>query len=357
MKRRMGVTAAVLAGVAGVAIAAGVAGPGTAAAGTVPSWTRMFESPTSGAFLSIAAISKTNVWTVGEHYQGSQTVYKPFVEHFNGNDWKPVKFPNVAMTTDRVQATSATNVWVFGYGKNPQSVAQSVVYRWDGKQWHRVPVPANTSMQGSVVLGPKNVWAFGGSWTLGDVFHWNGSTWQGYDIHFMPEGIAASSASNVWMAGETRATKTITTAKAYRWNGTRWLGVSTPHPVADLGLGLTVLSPSNVWLGWASSTKTNGVKTQAAHWNGQKWTTITAPSTLIADSTQIVPDARGGYWFGPFADWTGKAWIDTEPAPPQYTPLGSLVRVPGTSSFLAGASVWDAGSATQHPAIYRLTVG
>lgn len=40
-------------------------------------------------------------------------------------------------------------------------------------------MPSETYLQGTVVLGPSNVWAFGGSGSMaGDIFHWNGLTFR-----------------------------------------------------------------------------------------------------------------------------------------------------------------------------------
>ena len=184
--------------------AAGVLAPGTASASTSSGWNRIFQPRVSGIFQSIAAISKNNVWAVGDLLQGNKTVYKPYVQHFNGTGWKTVKFPAATMTTDTVQATSASDVWVFGLTQNSKNIASSAAYRWDGARWHKLPVPAYTYLQGTVVLSPSNIWAFGGSLNLpGDVFHWNGSKWKSYNLNFFPQDISASSAGNVWLSGLT----------------------------------------------------------------------------------------------------------------------------------------------------------
>ena len=114
------------------------------------------------------------------------------------------------------------------------------------------------------------------------------------------------------------------------------------------------LSPSNVWLGWETSTKD-----QAAHWNGHTWTVLTAPANANADAYQIVPDGRGGYWFGPFADWTGTKWLGGFSVSPEFSSGGleAPVRLPGTMTFMAPAGVANTGSSVEHPTIYRLTLG
>lgn len=351
----MAAAAAALAGAIGVAGSAGAAAPGTARASTVLTWNRVYQASSAGSFFSLAAISARNVWAVGELDQGGKALYKPFIRHFNGNAWTPVAFPGTAMYTVSVQATSASDVWVFGYTKNAKNVSSSAAYRWDGKHWHKVPLPAYTTLQGTLVLGPSNVWAFGGSLSVGgDIFHWNGRSWKAYDINFVPQDMSASSGSNVWLTGMTWVTKKKEVAKAYRWNGSRWLGVATPHPVINVGPDVLALSPSNVWLGWETSTKN-----QAAHWNGHAWTVLTAPADVQADTFQIVPDGRGGYWFGPFADWTGKTWISGIGVSPDFSTAGfdDFARIPGTTTFLMAAGVANTGASVPHPTIYRLSLG
>jgi hypothetical protein len=352
MKRWMAAAAAVLAGMIGVAA------PGTARAAAAPGWIRVFQSPLSGSFFSIAAIGQRNIWAAGDEFTPSgNLVYKPFIRHFNGSAWTPMTIPGAAMTSDRVQATSGGDVWVFGLTKNPENIGASAAYRWDGAHWHRIPLPAFTYLQGSVVLGPSSVWAFGSSETMdGNVFHWNGRTWKSYNVNFLnfiPQYMSASSGSNVWLTGMIWANKKTEVAKAYRWNGSRWLGVATPHPAVTSGPSVTALSPSNVWIGWQTSTKN-----QAAHWNGHTWTVLTSPDTVDANSFDITPDGRGGYWFGPFADWTGKTWISADSISPDFSRggFGDVVRIPGTSTFLMAAGVANTDSSAQQPTLYRLTL-
>jgi hypothetical protein len=353
MKRRTTVMTAALAAGIGLAGVTGLAAPATARASTPRSWNLIFQARDQGIFQSIAAVSSTNVWAVAELARGSGIVYRPFITHFDGKAWKAVTIRGARMTSDAVQATSPTDVWVFGLTLNPQNIAASGAYRWDGKHWRKIPVPRNTYLQGTVVLGPSNVWAFGSSGTLpGDVFHWNGRKWGHYNLNFFPQFISASSARNVWLTGMTRVGKKEK-ATAYRWDGSRWRAVPTPHPVIDFGPGVTALSPSNVWIGWETTTMTSG-----AHWNGRRWRVITAPGNVDANGYNIIPDGRGGYWFGPFADWTSHAWISASNVSPANSggAFGHIVRIPGTTSFLMAAGVVNVGSSTERPTIYRLNL-
>lgn len=353
MKRWLAAAAAVLAG------AIGLAAPGTARAAAATGWGRVFQSPVSGSFFSMAAVGPRNIWAAGDEFtQSGNLVYTPFIRHFNGSVWTPVTIPGAAMTSDRVQATSGGNVWVFGLTKNPKNIGASAAYRWDGAHWHRIPLPAFTYLQGTVVLGSSSVWAFGSSETMaGDVFHWNGRAWKSYNVNylnFIPQSMSASSGSNVWLTGMTWVNKKTEVAKAYRWDGSRWLGVATPHPAVTSGPSVRALSPSNVWIGWEE-----GQKVQAAHWNGHRWTVLTAPDNVVADSYDIAPDGRGGYWWGAFADWTGTTWTGTFDINPTFSSggFGDVTRIPGTLTFLMPAGIANPGSSVQHPTIYRLTLG
>src|SRR5215469_12809168 len=278
MKRRSVVKVAALAAGVSLAGAASVAAPGTAGASTSPSWKLVFQAHPSGYFGSIAAISKTDVWAVADLFRRGKTLYKPYIWHFNGSTWNAVTIPGATMTSNTVQASSANNVWVIGLTPNSRNLATSAAYRWDGRHWHKIPIPAYTYLQGTVVLSPSNVWAFGGSFTLsGDVFHWNGRRWASYDLNFLAQSVSASSARNVWLTGITWVGKKQV-ATGYRWNGRRWLLVSMPHPVVNSGPGVTVFSRSNVWIGWDTTTKDS-----ALHWNGHWWRVVTAPDNMVAN--------------------------------------------------------------------------
>lgn len=343
MKHRMVVAVAALTAVFGVVT------PTTAGASVTGDWNRAFQSRTDGLFLSIAAISKNNSWAVGNLFNGNKTVYQPFIRHFDGGGWKVVTIPGARnFTSDWVAASSAKNVWILG--TSTSRTYPTTVYRYDGSRWHKVLIPARTDLHDPVVLGPANVWAFGSSGTsTADVFHWNGHRWQGYNLNLLPEALSASAANNVWVAGLTFA-GSAQKATAYRWNGTHWLSVAMPHPVVASSPGVTASLPSDVWIGWDTATTTS-----ALHWNGHRWHVITAPGGISANSFNIVPDGRGGDWFGPFARWTGHIWTGPITVSPENSGggFGPVVRIPGTSSFWLAAGVINAGSSTEEPTIYR----
>jgi len=253
-----------------------------------------------------------------------------------------------------MSAPAANDVWVFGL--TPSSVATSAAYRYDGSRWHKIPVPAQTYLQGAVALGPRNVWAYGSSGTIfapgsdvsATVFHWNGARWQGYNVangNLIGESISASAGNNVWIAGFVW-TGSDERAVAYRWNGTGWHNAGMPRVLND-NPGVAAFSASDVWIGWDTATQS-----LVTHWDGRRWHTLTVPGDVPANTSNVVPDGKGGYWFGDGAILTGSTWA-SEPAIEATGGFGSVVRVPGTESFLQPDSVQPAGSAIQKPTLYR----
>ena len=66
--------------------------------------------------------------------------------------------------------------WVGDYPKGPTLVSQTLILRWNGTSWKRVPSP--TPAGGAFLLGvaavsARNAWAVGG----GLILRWNGVTW------------------------------------------------------------------------------------------------------------------------------------------------------------------------------------
>ncbi|HEY7264049.1 MAG TPA: hypothetical protein VH589_21520 [Trebonia sp.] len=336
----------VFAAALGLAAAGGIVAPGVSQASST-AWYQVYQPNVSGSFYQTAAITKNNIWAVGPNYtRAGHLIYQPFVRHFNGSSWQAITLPQ-GSTADWVAASAApaNNVWVGGL-KN-SSISTTVIYRWNGARWASVPLPALTFLQGVAVLAWNNVWAFGTSGTVAaDVFHWNGSRWQYYIanyVNFIPQGISASAANNVWVSGFAYSgSKQVVVA--YRWNGTAWHGVSMPHPVFDnAGPTVTAVSPSNVWIGWYNTTTT----APALHWDGTQWHTVTPP--YYANPLDIVPDGNGGYWFGAQAILTGSTWT-MEQVPAFSGSFGGVTRIPGTTSALLSAGV-DAGGT--RPTIFR----
>jgi hypothetical protein len=339
-----------VAAVTGLAVVGGLlVAPGSAQASS-SAWYQVYQASARGSFNQTAAISRNNIWSVGETYTATgKSIYKPFIRHYDGRSWKTVTIPGApGFTTDWVSASSAKNVWVGGQKKSSR-IAATVVYRWNGARWSKIPLPAQTELRGVTVLSPTNVWAYSTSSNIPYYFlHWTGKKWRYYldsSTNFIPQGLSASGPKNVWVSGfKWSGSKQL--VAAYRWNGTAWHSVKMPHPVNYAGPSVTAVSASNVWIGWESPTSQ-----QALHWDGHRWHTITVPS--YGNIFDIVPDGKGGYWFGEGASLTKKSvWVLRQE--PEFTGgIGGVTRIPGTTSFLvnAGAAIGD--DTVVRPTIFR----
>ena len=269
-------------------------------------------------------------------------VYKPFIRHYDGTSWRAVTIPGApSFVTAWVSASSAKNVWVGGQGKSSKSSkgVADVVYRWNGARWSKIPLPAQTTLNSVTVLSTDNVWAYADSGTIPyNIFHWTGKKWHYYlgnSTNFIPQGLSASGSTNVWVSGFKWSCNKQLVA-AYRWNGTAWHSVTMPHAVNYGEPTVTAVSASNVWISDDSLSSQH-----ALHWDGHRWTTMNVPS--YGNSSDIVPDGKGGYWFGSGATLTGNVWVSRPE--PEFTDgdTAGVIRIPGTTSFLlnAGAAVGD----------------
>lgn len=109
---------------------------------------------------SVAAVSASDVWAVGSHYEsgvGDQTL----VEHWDGSAWSVVPGANSG-TSDNylygVAATSANDVWAVGQGEEGV-----LVEHWDGSAWSIVPSanPLPTHFESVAVVSTSDAWAVG----------------------------------------------------------------------------------------------------------------------------------------------------------------------------------------------------
>ncbi len=193
----------------------------------------------------VAATSATNAWAVG-HFTGSAGENRVLVEHWNGQAWKVQTSPNPTGANTAgltgVAATSATNAWAVGSYFQQGAGALTVIEHWDGKTWTIEPSPNpgggdGSELNGVAATSAKNVWAVGdidfsngAGKTL--VEHWNGSTWSvqpspnpGSKSNAL-DGVAASSATNVWAVGDYHNAITQPPARnlVLRFNGSSWDG-------------------------------------------------------------------------------------------------------------------------------------
>jgi hypothetical protein len=344
-----------LATVAAAVLTVATALPGDAA--TTAEWRlSSYASSVNGGMTSVAAISRTDAWAVGNTSHGTTPVNSPYVLHWNGSTWRTVSIPGSnGYVSSIVAASSASNVWVLGTDWN--DTLNQKLFRYDGSHWHTMSVPEDDNLSTLVVLSATDVWLTGqisctGGKCVTDVFQWNASKWLAHPIDSTVFNIAGSAATNIWavgLGGVNQKTDEGTVA-AYRWAGTRWTPVAMAHPKMSGWPDIAIGSARDIWLeGWRGTSS----QVLALHWTGSKWQQVISPSNSAA-SPDPVPYGSSGVWMGPWAAWTGRGWVSTL----QHLPwsdgiIEDFVQVPGAAGSYWGAANAEksANSAITHPAM------
>jgi hypothetical protein len=288
-----------------------------------------------GALYAVAATSASNAWAVG----GSDgTPGSTQILHWNGTTWKQVPSPVPAGggTLFGVSATSASDAWAVGCAGNcfqGFGGIKTLILHWNGTAWKRVPSPSpgtGSSLSAVTAVSAHNAWAVGctafcflssaSPHTV--ILHWNGTGWKqaaspaGATIGAL-NGIAASSAANVWAvgcAGHCFGPMATTKTMIVRWNGSTWKHVASPSPAG--GSVLTAVTATSASNAWAVGYTRNSEKTLIMRWNGTSWKQAPSPTPgqfsqllgVAATSTRNAWAVGGDLNGAIVQHWNGTAW-------------------------------------------------
>ena len=189
----------------------------------------------------MAATSARSAWAVGDYIAGISV--KTLILRWNGTAWKRVPSPSPAPSKgladllNGVAATSAGNAWAVGDISCGCGPGPSLILRWNGTTWKRVPSPpaGGAALRGVAATSARSAWAVGDTMT-GDtsfktvILRWNGKAWKqvpspapGGSSSSL-SGVATTSATNAWAVGGTFNSTVSGSGKALilRWNGKTW---------------------------------------------------------------------------------------------------------------------------------------
>ena len=178
-------------------------------------------APLHDYLYGVAATSPKNAWAVGTTARGAGG--RTVIEHWNGKAWKVQPSPSRgASKLYGVAATSPTNAWAVGYYHYKRGQAVGVlIEHWGGQRWKIQPtpkLPGFSLLSGVVATSSTNAWAAGYSQLKnGSVYrtvieHWGGKRWKiqrtpnpaGSTQTNVLSGVAATSPTNAWTAGQVR---------------------------------------------------------------------------------------------------------------------------------------------------------
>lgn len=116
--------------------------------------------------LGMTAISSTDVWAVGDHYDATSGNNEGLIEHWNGTVWSAVSAGPVLQGEELigVAGKAANDVWAVG-GGGARGGGAPFIEHWNGSNWSVVAVTPAFST-GGILLGVvarslANTWAVG----------------------------------------------------------------------------------------------------------------------------------------------------------------------------------------------------
>jgi hypothetical protein len=278
---------AVTGGLSLAALALSAAGQASAAPASAPSWhvVKSITSYNEPEFGPIVATSPTNAWAF-EQQAGSA----PVAWHLTGTRWATVPFPAKAGdSAEGAAASGPDNVWAFSVFK---------AFEWNGSHWVvRHEWPVGTYIDSLTVLGPRNVYAFVTTNSVGVVMHFNGTTWSAVPAARGLQSASAISPHDIWAIGG------LTVA---HFNGSSWARTSLGHllpksqHLCSNGLtGIDAQTATNIWVTASGNCQDEGGPLYLLHSNGRAWRRIALPHRYgTADGA--VSDGHGGLWLQVF---------------------------------------------------------
>ncbi len=354
------------------ALAAG-ASPGAAPAAACVSWTGVQPpNPSSSSnFLNgVAVVSSCRAWAVGSYFNG--TAFQTLIDGWDGASWTQQPSPNPAGARrgnelNAVAATSASNAWAVGIYSNGTAY-QTLTEHWNGTIWAQVPSPSPSSsgdnlLSAVAATSASNAWAVG-SYSNGTadqtlIERWNGTTWKrvpspnpGGSARFnVLRSVAATSATSAWAVGY-YSNGTAEQTLIVRWDGTTWKRVPSPSPSSSINrlAGVTATSATSAW---AVGTYDNGIAPQTLieRWNGTAWKRVPGPNPGSANNAFLgvtATSATSAWAVGAYQNgtvfrtligrWNGTAWTQV-PSPNLSSSDNFLQAVDATSA----TSAWAVG--------------
>jgi hypothetical protein len=301
----------------------------------------------------VAAVSADRAWAVGS--AGARSLEGPsraLIVAWNGRAWRPARLPALGnrAVLPGVAAISATNAWAVGEYGGPASSSEgkTLLLHWNGAAWRRVASPVRAAagaLEGVAASSATNVWAVGetkGQRVL--VVRWNGIAWRRIptpQISGELLGVATNSPGNVWVVGAANASTMV----IMHWNGTKWTRMRSPVRYGNLER--VTLIGRDAWAVGASF-GTGGVQTAILHWNGVRWSKVASPrphiflagvAALSADNAWAVgANEPSSKISAAILRWNGRAW-HTVPAP-RLGRYPVLVDVAATSA----GNAWAVGT-------------
>jgi hypothetical protein len=153
------------------------------------------------------APSASDTWAFGAPASDAQAGY---VAHFNGKTWSRGPF---SVQVSDASALSASDIWIGGVIGDAMHES-AVIERWDGRAWHKTPLPSLGVPPGSWVgtgvtaVTPRDAWALVFTLSNGTErsypLHWTGKAWARVALSCAGKAVSAIETDGhggLWLVG------------------------------------------------------------------------------------------------------------------------------------------------------------
>lgn len=209
----------------------------------------------------------------------------------------PTPITGTGGVLESVLALGPDNVWLAGSEDpdNTRGVAEFLHRRPTWRSVTAAPDVANTELDGMAATSATDVWAVGSARpAYGSrrghalALHWNGKVWRRIPTPFAGRGltlsgVAAVSPDDAWAVGGS-VLPSSTTPSGYEevplvlhWDGSTWSRASVPDVGATTLSGVSFSGPGNGWITPSRATGPGGTR-RLLHWTGSGWSVVTAPA-------------------------------------------------------------------------------
>jgi hypothetical protein len=162
---------------------------------SAPSWAQVDSASPAPAgrynlLTGVSASGQGHAWAVGSNPDSGAGPARTLVLRWDGTRWPRVPSPDPGAGANQltgVSAVSGTSAWAVGdYSPNPSGGPQrTLILGWDGTAWSQVsspsPGPASNTLNGVSADAATDAWAVGYfvSKSVRDtlILHWNGTAW------------------------------------------------------------------------------------------------------------------------------------------------------------------------------------
>ena len=267
--------------------------------------------------------------------------------HACAANWTVAKAPGTGVLFS-VAALSASNVWAVGQDR---STGDPLIEHWNGWRWQEKSspaVPGGGGLRSLFSLGPRDIWAIGAMADGTLVEHWNGRSWRtvpapdpgNYVNDLM--SISGTSSDDLWAVGNQlsrQGTDYVGSSLIEHWDGSAWSVSSSPLADVQL-LSVVALTSRNAWAAGYSGQPGN--QEVLEHWDGTQWTQIAGPSgnNYIINAMQQPREnlgwAAGEYALGGVANAQMLRWSSSSAT---FVPVQTALPSSGNSALSSVARV------------------